>query len=65
MNWLETIRWDDKGLVPVIAQEAASGDVLDVDAADVRERVVDAGDGGAGSSGRSGKRYESRERHGR
>ena len=28
MNWLETIRWDDKGLVPVIAQEAASGDVL-------------------------------------
>ena len=28
MNWLETIKWDDKGLVPVIAQEAASGDVL-------------------------------------
>ncbi len=28
MNWLETVRWDDKGLVPVIAQEAASGDVL-------------------------------------
>ena len=28
MNWLETIRWDDKGLVPVIAQEITSGDVL-------------------------------------
>ena len=28
MNWLETIKWDDKGLVPVIAQEAFSGDVL-------------------------------------
>ena len=28
MNWLETVRWDEKGLVPVIAQEAASGDVL-------------------------------------
>ena len=28
MNWLDTVRWDDKGLVPVIAQEAASGDVL-------------------------------------
>ena len=28
MNWLETIQWNDKGLVPVIAQEASSGDVL-------------------------------------
>ena len=28
MNWLETIKWDDKGLVPVIAQEASTGDVL-------------------------------------
>ena len=28
MNWLDKIQWDDKGLVPVIAQEAASGDVL-------------------------------------
>ena len=28
MNWLETIRWDDKGLVPVIAQDVTSGDVL-------------------------------------
>jgi phosphoribosyl-AMP cyclohydrolase len=27
-NWLDNVRWDDKGLVPVIAQEAASGDVL-------------------------------------
>ena len=28
MCWLETIKWDDKGLVPVIAQEQSSGDVL-------------------------------------
>ena len=28
MNWLDTIKWDDKGLVPVIAQEVSSGDVL-------------------------------------
>ena len=28
MNWLDTVRWDSKGLVPVIAQEAGSGDVL-------------------------------------
>ena len=28
MDWLEQIKWDDKGLVPVIAQENASGDVL-------------------------------------
>ena len=28
MNWLDDIRWDSDGLVPVIAQEAASGDVL-------------------------------------
>ncbi len=28
MNWLETIKWDKKGMVPVIAQEASSGDVL-------------------------------------
>lgn len=28
MNWLNNIKWDDKGLVPVIAQENASGDVL-------------------------------------
>ena len=28
MNWLETIKWDDKGLVPVISQESVSGDVL-------------------------------------
>jgi phosphoribosyl-AMP cyclohydrolase len=27
-NWLDAIRWDDKGLVPVIAQEKDSGDVL-------------------------------------
>ena len=28
MNWLDQIKWDDKGLVPVIAQEHATGDVL-------------------------------------
>jgi phosphoribosyl-AMP cyclohydrolase len=28
MDWLDTIKWDRDGLVPVIAQEAASGDVL-------------------------------------
>ena len=28
MNWLDTVRWDAQGLVPVIAQEANSGDVL-------------------------------------
>jgi phosphoribosyl-AMP cyclohydrolase len=28
MNWLDRIKWDRDGLVPVIAQEAGSGDVL-------------------------------------
>ena len=28
MNWLEEIRFDESGLVPVIAQDAASGRVL-------------------------------------
>ena len=28
MTWLDEIKWDDKGLVPVIAQEKDSGDVL-------------------------------------
>ena len=28
MDWLDHVRWDDQGLVPVIAQEAGSGDVL-------------------------------------
>ena len=28
MDWLESIKWDRDGLVPVIAQEAGSGDVL-------------------------------------
>ncbi len=27
-NWLDEVKWDDKGLVPVIAQEQVSGDVL-------------------------------------
>ena len=27
-EWLDAIRWDAQGLVPVIAQEAASGDVM-------------------------------------
>jgi phosphoribosyl-AMP cyclohydrolase len=26
--WLDEIKWDENGLVPVIAQDAASGDVL-------------------------------------
>ncbi len=28
MNWLDNIKWDAQGLVPVIAQEQSSGDVL-------------------------------------
>ena len=28
MDWLEQLRWDAQGLIPVIAQEASSGDVL-------------------------------------
>ena len=28
MDWLDHIKWDRDGLVPVIAQEAATGDVL-------------------------------------
>ena len=28
MDWLDTIKWDRDGLVPVIAQEVSSGDVL-------------------------------------
>jgi phosphoribosyl-AMP cyclohydrolase len=28
MNWIETIKWDANGLVPAIAQERGSGDVL-------------------------------------
>ncbi len=28
MNWLNDVKWDAQGLVPVIAQEAGSGDVL-------------------------------------
>ena len=28
MNWLNDVKWDAQGLVPVIAQEASSGDVL-------------------------------------
>ncbi len=28
MNWLDQVKWDDKGLVPVIAQEKGTGDVL-------------------------------------
>ncbi|MCB2262954.1 MAG: phosphoribosyl-AMP cyclohydrolase [Candidatus Thiosymbion ectosymbiont of Robbea hypermnestra] len=27
-DWLDTIKWDDQGLVPAIAQEADSGKVL-------------------------------------
>ena len=28
MDWLDQVSWDAQGLVPVIAQEASSGDVL-------------------------------------
>ncbi|WP_041675036.1 phosphoribosyl-AMP cyclohydrolase [Ramlibacter tataouinensis] len=28
MDWLDSVRWDERGLVPVIAQEASTGDVL-------------------------------------
>jgi phosphoribosyl-AMP cyclohydrolase len=28
MSWLDAIKWDAQGLVPVIAQEASTGDVL-------------------------------------
>jgi phosphoribosyl-AMP cyclohydrolase len=28
MDWLDDVRWDPNGLVPVIAQESVSGDVL-------------------------------------
>jgi phosphoribosyl-AMP cyclohydrolase len=28
MNWLDEVKWDAQGLVPVIAQEQATGDVL-------------------------------------
>ena len=28
MSWLDDVKWDAQGLVPVIAQEASSGDVL-------------------------------------
>ena len=28
MHWLDRIKYDDKGLVPVIAQEQSTGDVL-------------------------------------
>lgn len=28
MDWLDKVKWDAKGLVPVIAQERDSGDVL-------------------------------------
>ena len=27
-SWLDEVKWDDKGLVPVIAQEQGTGDVL-------------------------------------
>ena len=28
MNWLDDVAWDERGLVPAIAQEIGSGDVL-------------------------------------
>jgi phosphoribosyl-ATP pyrophosphohydrolase/phosphoribosyl-AMP cyclohydrolase len=45
MAWLEEIRFDDRGLVPVIAQEAGSGDVLMLAWAnrDALERTAESG----------------------
>jgi phosphoribosyl-AMP cyclohydrolase len=28
MNWLDTLKWDAQGLIPAIAQEQSTGDVL-------------------------------------
>jgi phosphoribosyl-AMP cyclohydrolase len=28
LNWLDDVKWDDQGLLPVIAQEVGSNDVL-------------------------------------
>ena len=28
MNWINQVKWDAQGLVPVIAQEQGTGDVL-------------------------------------
>ncbi|MBE2244545.1 MAG: phosphoribosyl-AMP cyclohydrolase, partial [Burkholderiaceae bacterium] len=28
MDWLDEVKWDAQGLLPVVAQEAGSGDVL-------------------------------------
>jgi phosphoribosyl-AMP cyclohydrolase len=28
MKWLDVVQWDNSGLVPVIVQEASTGDVL-------------------------------------
>jgi phosphoribosyl-AMP cyclohydrolase len=28
MNWLDTLKWDSQGLIPAIAQEQGTGDVL-------------------------------------
>ena len=28
INWLNQVKWDEQGLVPVIAQDAATGEVL-------------------------------------
>jgi phosphoribosyl-AMP cyclohydrolase len=27
-SWLKDVQWDDKGLVPAIAQDASSGEIL-------------------------------------
>lgn len=28
LNWLDAVKWDEKGLIPAIAQDASSGQVL-------------------------------------
>ena len=38
MSWLESVKFNDKGLVPVIAQDAQSGRVLMLAWADAEAR---------------------------
>ncbi len=47
MNWLEDVRFDERGLVTVIAQEAASGRVLMVAWADAEALAETAASGQA------------------
>ena len=40
MQWLNDIKWDDQGLVPVIAQERGTGDVLMFDSEMVKRKAL-------------------------